>query len=123
MSDGTGAGAVEEGLTDDSTQTVPEGRRSSPSRAQRPSQPYPCGHYTRHSQSIGCCSACKELFGSDSAFMAHRKGGRCMEPGALTNSKGAPLLRQRESTSAPGEMLWVLAKENTFRRSEPESTV
>ena len=61
----------------------------------------PCGHRTRHTASIGCCSGCRRLFSSDSAFSRHRKDGQCLDP----ETRG---LVARDSRTAPGETVWSL---------------
>lgn len=59
----------------------------------------PCGHRTRHGQSIGCCGGCRRLFSSDTAFAKHRKGGSCLDPESVG-------LMARDSHTAPGETVW-----------------
>ena len=61
----------------------------------------PCGHRTKHTQRIGCCAACGDLFSSDTAFAKHRRDGKCQDP------QGAGLER-RVSRSAPGEFMWSM---------------
>ncbi len=61
----------------------------------------PCGHRTRHTQRIGCCSGCRHLFSSDTAFERHRRHGQCLNPRSVG-------LVGRPSKTAPGEVLWTL---------------
>ena len=39
-----------------------------------------CGSTARHSDRIGCCSGCKRLFTSLSAFDRHRRHMTCLTP-------------------------------------------
>ena len=61
----------------------------------------PCGHRTRHTQRIGCCSGCRRLFSSDSAFSSHRRVGQCLDPQEVG-------LIAKDSATAPGEVIWSL---------------
>lgn len=72
-----------------------------------------CGNRTRHTQRIGCCAGCRRLFGSDSAFEAHRKGGSCRDPEAVLTKAGTPRLQPKPSRSAPGETVWVTVTQSS----------
>jgi hypothetical protein len=59
----------------------------------------PCGHRTRHTSRVGCCSGCGLLFSSDSAFEKHRRHSECLTP------EDAGLVA-RDSQTAPGEVVY-----------------
>ena len=61
----------------------------------------PCGHRTRHTERISCCSGCREMFTSDSAWSRHRKALTCLLPANVG-------LVPKPSRTAPGETLWAL---------------
>jgi hypothetical protein len=61
----------------------------------------PCGHRTRHTSRVGCCSGCGLLFSSDSAFEKHRRHGVCLPPADVG-------LVPRASRTAPGEVVYSL---------------
>ena len=61
----------------------------------------PCGYQTKHTNRIGCCAGCKNLFSSDSAFDKHRRGLSCMDP------IDAGLVA-KPSRTFPEETLWSL---------------
>lgn len=64
-----------------------------------------CGKKTRHTNRIGCCPLCHELFSSDGAVEKHRTAvdadGRrgCQEPSEAG-------LVAKPSRTAPGETIW-----------------
>lgn len=39
-----------------------------------------CGSTAKHGERIGCCSGCKTLFSSMSAFDRHRRNLECLDP-------------------------------------------
>lgn len=62
---------------------------------------YPCGHRTKHTARIGCCSLCAVMFSSDSAFAAHIKGRVHLPPEDVG-------LIGRASKTAIDETVWSL---------------
>ena len=61
----------------------------------------PCGHRTRHTDRLSCCSGCHIMFTSGSAFDKHRRNMRCLTPAEAG-------LIARPSKTAPGEVLYSL---------------
>ena len=39
-----------------------------------------CGTYARHGERVSCCSGCRTLFSSGSAFDKHRRDMTCLTP-------------------------------------------
>jgi hypothetical protein len=76
-----------------------------------------CGNATRHTERIGCCSGCRHLFSSDSAFDRHRRGGECLDVETATH-KGERIFVGRPSRTAPGETVWALARTSEFIREK-----
>jgi len=52
---------------------------SRPARALAAECPH-CGSRAKHGERIGCCSGCKILFTSMSAFDKHRRDLKCLDP-------------------------------------------
>ena len=59
----------------------------------------PCGHATRHTSRIGCCSGCGLLFSSDTAHDRHRRDHRCLPPESVG-------MVAKPSRTGPGDVIW-----------------
>ena len=58
-----------------------------------------CGSRAKHGERIGCCSGCKTLFTSNSAFDRHRRNLQCLDPAEVG-------LVQRTLKTDPTVMSW-----------------
>lgn len=71
-----------------------------------------CGTDYRHTQSTGCCSACGNVFTSQSAFDAHRysdaDGRRCCRSPFTAVRKGRPMFMESARSKPGAKPLWSL---------------
>lgn len=71
-----------------------------------------CGTTYRHSDHVGCCSACREVFSGITAFDAHfgprGEDGRrsCRDPRTATTKSGLPMFMPSRRSVA-GKPLWT----------------
>ena len=77
----------------------------------------PCPHcksIARHTDRVGCCSGCKRLFTSMSAFDAHRRVTYCLGP--LEVGLEQKLVKSDPGVPAwgfpAGDMTWIKGKED-----------
>ena len=75
-------------------------------------KPEPCPHcktLAKHGERIGCCSGCKVLFASQSAFDRHRRSGECLDVMEIG------LVAHRSKTD-PNAVMWGMP--GTYRREK-----